>query len=284
MAEIMAMRRFTESSRPEDERICYDPYAVRFIDPAILRSAAEHPEETKAKAAQIENLFPGLGSSICARVRYFDDFVTASVKSGIRQLVILGAGYDTRAYRIGSLKGTVRVFEVDHPDTQRIKMKKISEIFGSLPDHVTFIPVDFEQENFGQKLERSGYNHSKKTLFILEGLVMYIPPVAVDEILGYIIRNSVKGSRIIFDFYLESVVSGANKQEAAQNVRNFTRMAGEPLQFGMPDGEVVRFLADRNFTKIHNVTSVEYKKLYFTGKNVGRPVSDLLSFVTAEVP
>jgi methyltransferase (TIGR00027 family) len=284
MAEVMAMRRFSESRRPEGERICNDPYAVHFINPAILRAAAEHPDEAKAKAEQVERRFPGLGNSIVARVRYFDDFVSAAVDKGIGQLVILGAGYDTRAYRIETLKKGVRVFEVDHPDTQAVKIRKIRDIFGSLSENVTFVPLDFEREDLRKLLAADKFDRSKRTLFLLEGLVMYIPPASVDETLGFFIRTFPKGSLILFDNYPQSLVNGTDRGEVAANIREFTRSAGEPLQFGMPDGETARFLADRGYTDIHEVTSSEYRHLYFHGKNADRSLSDYLTFVSAEVP
>ncbi|AKB29311.1 hypothetical protein MSSIT_2592 [Methanosarcina siciliae T4/M] len=114
MAEGITLHRVDESNKSEEERIFYDPYAVHFVNPAILEYAAKYPEQAKAAVEQMERLFPGLGNSIRARVRYFDDFVRAAVDEELRQLVILGAGYDTRAYRIEGLKGKVRVFEVDH--------------------------------------------------------------------------------------------------------------------------------------------------------------------------
>lgn len=284
MAEVMAMRRFSESKRPEGERICYDPYAVRFINPAILRSAAEYPDEAKAKSEQVERLFPGLGNSIVARVRYFDDFVTASVEKGILQLVILGAGYDTRAYRIKNLKENVRVYEVDHPYTQAVKIRKIRQIFGSLPENVTYVPLDFEREDLGKLRTADTFDRTEKTLILLEGLCMYIPPASVDETLGFIIKTFQKGSLILFDTYPRSLVTGTDTGEVAANIREFTRRAGEPLQFGMPDRKAARFMADRGYTNIHEVTSSEYRRLYFHGKNAGRSLSNYLTFVSAEVP
>lgn len=94
----------------------------------------------------------------------------------MEQLVILGTGYDTRAYRIKGLKEKVKVFEVDHPGTQIIKKEKIREILGSLPEHVRYVSVDFEKERLGQRLIESRYDPSSKTLFVLEGLIYYIPP------------------------------------------------------------------------------------------------------------
>jgi methyltransferase (TIGR00027 family) len=281
MAEGIAMQRFAESSKGKDERICHDPYAVHFISPEIIEFGIKHPEEAKARIKHMENLFPGLSNSIIARVRYFDDFVEKSIKEGIEQLIILGAGYDTRAHRIKGLKGKIKVFEVDHPNTQSFKIHKIKEIFGSTHDNVAYVPVDFETEKFSQKLFDRGYDSSKKTLFIMEGLIMYIPNGAVDEILSFVVENSAKGSSIIFDYYPKSVVDGTCKLEIGKNIRNFLIQQGEPLQFGIDEPQLEEFLSKRGFTEIQNVTSEDYKKAYFHGKNENREVCDLLIFAHA---
>lgn len=283
MAEGIAMHRFGESSKPEDERICYDPYAIHFISPDIIEFGMKHPEEAKAKVEQMEKLFPGLSSSIIARVRYFDDFLEKFIEEELEQLVILGAGYDTRAYRIEELKGKIKVFEVDHPNTQSFKVQKLEEIFGSIPEHVVYVPVDFEIESFGQKLSDKGYDPSKKTLFVMEGLVMYIPPKAIAETLSFIVENSGKGSAVIFDYYPESVVDGTCKLEIGDNIRNFLIKQGEPLQFGIKEEKIEDFLAEFGFSNIKNVTSEDYKKAYFHGINENRDVCSLLYFVHAVV-
>lgn len=283
MAEGIAMHRAAESMLPEDERICYDPYAFRFINPEILKFAAAHPAEAEAKLEEMEERLPGLSNSIRARVRYFDEFIEKSCNDRLEQLVILGAGFDTRAYRLAGLKRNVRVFEVDHPDTLFFKMEKIREIFGDLPNHVVYVPIDFEFEDLGDKLRANDYSPDQKTLFVLEGLTMYLPQKAVDETLEFIVHNAGIGSAILFDYYPVSVVDGSSDREIAKNIRNFTQMVGEPLQFGIPDGDVVRTLTEYGFSRVRNVTSDEYKNLFFHGKNADRPVCDLLSFVSAEV-
>lgn len=283
MAESIAMQRFAESSKDEDERICYDPYAIHFINPEIVEFGIKHPEEAKAKIEAMENQLPGLSSSIIARVRYFDDIVKESIGDGLQQLVILGAGYDTRSYRIEGLDEKVKVFEVDHPNTQNFKKEKIIEIFRSLPDHVTYVPIDFETQKLGQMLFENGYNESLKTLFIMEGLIMYIPPEAVDETLNFIVNKSGKDSQIIFDYYPESVVDGTTALAVGQNIRNFLIQMGEPLQFGIKEGTIGKFLSSYGFSKINDVTSTDYKKAYFNGKNKNRDVCDLLYFAQAVV-
>lgn len=276
MAEGIAMLRAYESSKPEEERICYDPYAIHFINPKILEYAAKHRDEANTT---VENN----SGSIVARVRYFDDFVKKLIEKGFEQLVIFGAGYDTRAYRIDELKEKVKVFEVDHPGTQSFKMEKIKEIFGSIPEHVLFVPVDFEKETFSEKLFSKGYNPSLKTLFTMEGLIMYITPKSVAETLSFIAENSGKGSAVIFDYFPESVVDGTNKLKIAQDIKNFAIQQGEPLQFGIKDGELEEFLGTFGFSNIQNVTSVDYKKLYFHGKNENRNVCELVYFSHATI-
>jgi len=283
MAEGIAMQRFRESSKSEDDRICYDPYAIHFINPEIVEFGIKHPEEAEARVEAMENQLPGLSSSIIARVRYFDDIVTESIGEGLEQLVILGAGYDTRAYRIEGLDENVKVFEVDHPNTQNFKKEKIIEIFRSLPDHVTYVPIDFETQKLGPVLFENGYNKSVKTLFIMEGLIMYIPPEAVNETLNFIANSSGKGSQIIFDYYPESVVDGTTARAVGQNIRKFLIQLGEPLQFGIKEGTSEKFLSSYGFSKIQTVTSANYKKAYFEGKNKNREVCDLLYFAHAVV-
>lgn len=280
MAEGIAMQRFAESNKSEGERICYDPYAIYFIRPEILEFGMKHPEDAKAKIEETEKQFQGLSSSIMARVRYFDDFII-DYANDLEQLVILGAGYDTRPYRLKCLKD-IKIFEVDHPNTQRFKIEKIKEIFGSTPENVTYVPIDFEIQDLGQLLEM-GYDSSKKTLFILEGLVMYIPPKAVTKTLNFIVKYSPQGSILLFDYYPESVVDGTCRLKIGDNIRNHLISLGEPLQFGIKEGELEEFLGEFGFSNIKNVNSEDYKNRYFMGKNQNREVCELLYFAQAVV-
>jgi methyltransferase (TIGR00027 family) len=283
MAEGMAMHRYNESLKSKEERLCYDPYAIHFINPKIVEYGKNNPEKAKYKIEEMEKIFPGLSSSILARVRYFDDFVDEQIGKGLEQLVILGAGYDTRAYRIEELKKNIKVFEVDHPNTQSFKIQKINELFGTVPDYVTYVPVDLETQELSKNLMINGYKSNKKTLFIMEGLIMYIPQKSIEKIFSFIVKNSGSGSSIIFDYYPESVVNGSCKLEIAKNIRKFVVQQSEPLQFGIEDGRTEEFLANNGFKQIKNIRSEDYKKAYFHGENQNRMVCDLLSFVQAIV-
>jgi len=281
-AMVALFNRLGESQKPEGERICYDPYAVYFINKEFLDWVTHNPDKVIALRDENERLNPGFGNSIIARVRYFDDFTQRSLERGIEQLVILGAGYDSRAYRIEGLK-RIRTFEVDHPSTQDIKIMKIKDLFGTMPDGVAYVSADLAEDDLFQKLIGKGYDPSKKTLFLMEGLIYYIPPAAVERMLSSIVKNSAKGSAILFDYLSRSVVDGSTHLEAGRNLQKGMAKSGEPFRFGIDDGMVEEFLSNRGFSQIANVTGQEYKEAYFQGKNKDRAVSELLSFAHAVI-
>lgn len=282
MAEGIAMQRFAETSKKKEERICYDPYAIHFIRPEIIEFGKNNPKEAKILVDQMEQLLPGLSSSIIARVRYFDDYLKTCLKKGIEQLVILGAGYDTRAYRIEELKDKIEIYELDHPITQKFKKNVIENLFG-YNSFVKYVPIDFEIQTIDDELPKYGYRSDSKTLFIMEGLSMYIPKSAIEDTLSFIATNSEKGSSIILDFYPESLVNGANTERIAMNIREYLIKQGEPLKFGIEEENIDKFLKNRGFKNIVVVNSIKYKNLYFRDKNRDREVCNLLYFVHADV-
>ena len=277
-AEVVALIRAGESEKPEDERICYDKYAICFASHEMLEFMARDPEKYKAEREQMERNLPGYTNSVVARVRYFDDVIKLSAQEGLEQLVIMGAGYDTRAYRIEELE-KVHVFEVDHPDTIEVKKDKIKEIFGIIPAHVTYVPADLEVEKLDPRLAESGYDKTKKTLFAMEGLIYYLPPEAVDELLSFIVHSSGEKSAVVFDYGRVKPDTTAHKDN---NGYKFAKKRGEPVKSSINE-PIEKFLSERGFYKIQNMESEDYKKAYFHGKNANREVSNLASFAYAVV-
>jgi methyltransferase (TIGR00027 family) len=174
-----------------------------------------------------------------------------------------------------------------------VKIKKIKDIFGLLPDHVEYVSVDFETEDFSQRLLEHGYEKSQKTVFIMEGLIYYLPPKAVDEMLCFIAKNSGVGSAIIFDYVYESSIDRTNgicgvkctacDQIAIMDAKKDMAQQGEPYKFGVKDGMLETFVVQRGFSQVCNVTSEDYKKAYFQGINENRPVCYLSHFAHAIV-
>ncbi len=275
-AQGIAMSRALESSRPPGERICYDPLARQLVSPWIYLMG-------KLFVGYGERRAPGVLGYLAARTRYIDDYLQACIEDGITQLVILGAGFDSRAYRFPQLKGHVRVFEVDHPATQTIKCAQLRQILHDLPPHVTYAPLDFNAETL-QKLYDYGFDKQDKTLFIWEGVVEYLTAQAVDNTLAFIRQNSAPGSSVIFDYVYAEALTTAHKRGEVTRMQRYSRFTGEPLTFGIPEGQVEEFLRAREFTQIVNATSRDLKQLYFTGPNAHRPVAPIYAIVHATVP
>jgi methyltransferase (TIGR00027 family) len=282
IAEGNAAFRTAESMKAERERICYDPLAKYFLGPKYgLLSKSQLL--TRIGLWNAEREVPGAYGYNVARCRYVDDYLKERIEDEIRQLVIMGAGYDTRAYRFTQLKGRVKVFEIDHLDTQRAKREKIKEIFGSLPDHVVYVPVDFNKEKLAEKLPQSGYATNLKTLFIWEGVTMYITAQAVDETLSFVANNSGAGSSIIFDYIYKSLLDGTSELEEAKKVRRAHERRGEPNKFGIEEGSIEAFLKDRGFCQVRNITCADFKNLYFRGANQNCTTYRLFALVHAKV-
>lgn len=283
MAEGIALHRFAETMLPEDVRILSDQYAVHFLDPVKMAWAMEHPRETREMAEEIERKMPGLANAIRARIRYFDDIVQDASGGGFSQLVILGAGYDTRVFRIDSLKGGMKTFEIDRHDTQIRKTGIITKVFGELPDNLTFIALDMAQNECWNPLFKAGWSPREKTVFLLEGLVMYLPRPAVDDLLTGIACHAGVGSAVLFDFMPQSLADGSSDIEGGQNIRQWTIQIGEPIVSGFADGEIKPFLTGIGYSEVSVITSRELGKRYFTGKNANRRVSGLISVAHATV-
>ena len=274
-AQGIAFARALESGKPADERICYDPLARRLISPVFYLFC-------KFFAGYAERKGPGVLGFLVARCRYIDDYLQACLEAGLDQLVILGAGLDSRAYRFEQLKEHVRVFEVDHPATQQVKLGKLEKIFGELPVHVTYVPIDFNQETL-QKLFDFGFNPQSKTLFIWEGVAHYLTAEAVDQTLSFVSKHSGTGSSIIFDYVYTSALTTAHKRGEIIRMQRAKRYTGEGLVFGIEEGQVDEFLRVRGYTQIQNVTSEDLKRAYFTGVNQTRTIAPIYAIVHATV-
>ncbi len=262
----IALVRAIESEKPVNERICYDPYARQFI-PAWMY----HILGFFIKSGYTERRGPGVNGFLVARDRYIDDVLIRFLEEGLEQLVILGAGYDSRPYRF-DLSGWVKTLEVDHPTTQIDKLKKVQAIFGKIPKHVSYVAIDFNIQMLEECLLATEYDPQLKTLFIWQGVLMYLTNEAVDATLRFVVNHSGPGSAIVFDYIYRAVLDGDQRQNEVINMRRYRFMTGEGLTFGIPEGEIEAFLNVRGFRQVEDVNVDHLKSTYFTGKNAGRKV------------
>lgn len=215
------------------------------------QASARALEQDDATAAQnIEAQMTALMMQV--RTRFIEDRMAEEFKRGVFQLVILGAGFDTRAYRLTDMLRHARIFEVDQPSMQAYKKRRIREEGIAVPENLTWVPVDFRHERAGDVLATVGYDARRPTFFIWEGVTMYLTEAAVSDMLRWIALQA-HGSVLIFDFVNRSSVELMQSasfdhlpEPARQAIARVRRLEeGEPWIFGMPDGQVKEFLAER---------------------------------------
>jgi methyltransferase (TIGR00027 family) len=168
--------------------ILSDPFAMKILredEKEVLQFANGHP------LASVGRLFT------TARSRIAEDVLSSAVESGIRQVVILGAGLDTFALR-NPHGAQIRVYEVDHPATQTWKRERLAEAQIAIPPSLVFVAVDFERDDVGEKLVAAGFQQNSPAFFTWLGVVPYLTQDAVGRTLDYM--SSIQNSEVVFDY------------------------------------------------------------------------------------
>lgn len=278
----MALSRAIETRKPAAERICCDPLAERFLG-AKYRMLLRGRPLRDAVERLIERRFAGHHYYVIARTRYCDDFLQQRLAGGAEQLVILGAGYDSRPYRLADRLGDVQVFEVDHPATSAAKRAKVEALIGEIPANVTYVTVDFTVDKLADKLLGCGYRTTWPTVFLWEGVTPYLDLEAVDEVLGFVTAGAAAGSAIVFDYILRSVVEGTCTLRGAANEFAIMSRTSEPLSFGIDEGQAPAFLAARGFQNVVDVGAQELTRDYFDPLGKHRYIKPWWRMISGEV-
>jgi methyltransferase (TIGR00027 family) len=172
----------------------------------------------------------------------------------LAQVVIIGAGFDSRAYRFGKDMPDVRFFELDLPATQKRKKEQVKAAFGGLPKWVSYIPIDYRNHPIFAALKGAGYDKTQKTLFIWEGTSRFTDPRVVDQTLRSIVENSAPGSEVVLGYTVDAVVrSDYSRYPGARFTAVRMSAAGEPLVFGIAEDRAVAFFSHRGLTAISDL-------------------------------
>jgi methyltransferase (TIGR00027 family) len=193
----MALFRALESFRPPSLRLFEDRLARELLRPSlrIVADLSRAPFLGVLIPWIIDQRWPGARSSGIARTRFIDEALVEAIEDGIEQVVILGAGFDCRAYRLSNLE-RARIFEVDHPDTLTAKREHLRRALRGLPPHVVFAEIDFNQQQIKDVLAASSFDSARRTFFIWEGVTNYLSEQAVDATLRFV-STVAAGSRLI---------------------------------------------------------------------------------------
>jgi methyltransferase (TIGR00027 family) len=201
---------------------------------------------------------------VIARTRYFDAVFIEALEHGFDQVVIFGAGFDSRALRFANLNRGTQVFELDAPTTQQEKLKAFQLKKLVVPENVIFVPIDFNKESVEDKMAQAGFVAGKKSLFLLEAVTMYLPQDAIESTLRFIEDVSSMGSLIAFDYIYAGVLRRENKYygEREFSLKTLAKV-GEEWTFALEEGEVELFLSRYGFSLKDHSGKPELEDRYF---------------------
>jgi methyltransferase (TIGR00027 family) len=262
-AEYMAFFRALESLRPEGQRLFNDPCATHYLRPSLRRAV----QLSKGRIGRLlvnryaDHRLPGARTSAIARTRLIDDALIQALAFGTTQLVILGSGFDCRAFRLPQLKD-VTVFEVDHPATFCRKQAGLHAAGISIPDNVHFVQTDFNRQSLPAVLTKAGFDPRQITVFLWEGVTNYLTPEAVDTVLTFI-AGCAPQTRIIFTYVHSGALNGAVRFEGARRLLADVARLNEPWTFGIAPENALDFLHQRGLHLDLDLSAREYRRSYF---------------------
>jgi len=274
-----AVCRMIEQYQPDSTRLFNDP-VIKYLVGTPLRIAMGFGPMRNLTVSQTDGVAKGLyGAQVC-RARCIDDTVMAALSQGISQLVILGAGLDTRPYRLPGIE-RVKVFEVDLPSVQNDKKAKLTGHFGRLPQNVTFIPIDFDSQTLDTAFAGKDFDASKPAVFIWEGVTQYISDQAVRQTLTFV-GKSAAGSVLIFTYVLKSVIERRSDIPDANRMMDRVQKTA-PWIFGLEPSEVKTFLEPFHLTLVEDVGNQQYQEKYLKPLHRDLTVSEIERVVHAVV-
>jgi methyltransferase (TIGR00027 family) len=264
--------RVIEMYYPEDKRLFDDPFAYKLLPFGwrLFFRLAYLPGLRSLLLSLREQRMPGSLGGILCRTRYIDDVLRRSLEEGLDQVVILGAGFDSRAYRIAGMD-QVQVFEVDLPGTREAKQNRVEKVLGAVPENVTLVGMDFDRQNLDDMLNAAGFQKGRRTLFIWEGVTQYITAEAVNDTLGFVSGVSGVGSAIVFTYVRRGLIDGTDCPEWFGPFLAFASKVGSPMIFGLDQAGLEQYLSDRGLKLIDDVGAADYQELYL--KPLGRELN-----------
>ncbi len=199
-------------------------------------------------------MIPGLTVHYVLRKKAIEDFVRSSLEKGVRQVVNLGAGFDSLGYRLALEFKSVSFIEVDHPATHSVK-KEALEKMGGRPENLSLLDVDFNRDSLEQKIKSEpAFNKTKPAVFVIEGVLMYLDETKINELLVSLKKICPKGFRLVFTFITPEK---EGKHTHGPLLALYLKMTNEPLNWQINQNDLKSFMAKNEINLVSVVKSEE---------------------------
>lgn len=261
-AQYMAFFRALETKRRNDDKLFTDPFAIHFLDRKLRLAvrASNLPFFKTYLTRTIQKKIPGARSSGVARTKYIDDLLFLTIQHGVKQVMILGAGFDTRASRLEFLR-PIPVIEIDHPNTSNYKIDIYKNRIGTLPSNVTYCQIDFNKQNLEQLADENKFNFLIPTTIIWEGVTNYLNAEAITRTFAFISKFS-SGSFVIFTYIHKHVLDSPGLFFGGEKLLHDLENMEERWTFGFLPDELSNYLSTFGLTLIEDLGATEYRQKF----------------------
>lgn len=239
----------------DDPIVFEDPIAVPILGPAYAEELRRTPQRSDRPFSV------AMRAHVVSRSRYAEENLKRAVEQGVRQYVLLGAGLDTFAYR--NPYPEVQTFEIDHPATQQWKRQLLANSSIAIPENLTYIPVDFEQQSLAHRLGEGGFDTNRPAFFAWLGVVPYLTLPAFRSTLSFIEARGA-GSGLVLDYGQPREVLPPLEQLGHDSLSERVKLAGEPFQLFFTPAQIAEELSA--FTDIEDLGADEINQRYFADR------------------
>ena len=213
-----------------------------------------------------------------ARTHHIDALLVEALSKGATQVVNLGAGLDSRAYRFRDRFPHVRFFELDLPAMIAAKRERVTRIFGAVPDRVILVPTDFTARPLDEVLRDAGYDRAQRTFFIWDGVTMYLPEAADVSTLRFIRSGSAPGSSVVYDYVLDATLRpDGGGLYGAKSTAAYLASVGEPLLTGWSQRQATDIATREGLVVVSDIGPAELTARYLIGAD-GQPDGMMVEF------
>ncbi|MBP7880784.1 class I SAM-dependent methyltransferase [Acinetobacter sp. NIPH 1852] len=206
-----------------------DPFAFELTSKGWQKLLTTTPTVKMMNSPVFNRTLGLLTGQVVGRSRYAEDQLYAAIDRGVQQYVLVGAGLDSFILRQAQYYPALKIFEVDHPDTQTAKQKKLKE-FGDIPTNVEFVAIDFEKESIADALTRSSFQQEQAAFFSWLGTTHYLEPQTTLNTLASIAIIAAEGSEVVLDYSIDYRQLQGIERLGSLFVSQFTGFLKEPLR------------------------------------------------------
>jgi methyltransferase (TIGR00027 family) len=266
-SDWVALLRALYTEAPADLAVIDDPVAEKLLPDGLgrlVRWTARLPLGPRVAHRALGALSLGLSFDVPLRSAAIDDIVRRTVKAGVRQLVLLGAGLDARAWRMPELEH-VTVFELDHPATRAYKRERVGQL-APLSHRVCHVAIDFERQRIDEKLIEAGFEATRPSCFVWEGVSMYLSRLAIDATLAVIARLSCPKSVLVMTYIPPDYGSPALKAVAGR----LAQWLGEPVLGEIDPQDLESSLRELGFELESDDAAPDWARRYWPAREAER--------------